>query len=94
MSVGPSVCPSVGDMVSGAQLKFALELQFHVHVDCGHRQEPIDFQRCHFQNGRLVAILDISVSGLCRWHGFRNVTRVCFGISVLNFMCMSLVAMG
>ena len=26
--------------------------------------EPIDFQRCHSQNGRLVAILDFLVSGL------------------------------
>ena len=30
-----------------------------MHVDGGHRQEPIDFQRRHFQNGRLAAILDI-----------------------------------
>ena len=56
-----------------------------------HRQKPIDFQRGHFQNGRLVAILDFSVSG---WHGFGSVTQVCFGISVSNFMCMSFVAVG
>ena len=35
-----------------------------MHVDGGHRQKPIDFQRGHFQNGRLVAILDFLVSGL------------------------------
>ena len=29
-----------------------------MHVDGGHRQKPIDFQLGHFQNGRLVAILD------------------------------------
>ena len=29
-----------------------------MHVDGGHRQKPIDFQRYNFQNGRLVAILD------------------------------------
>ena len=29
-----------------------------MHVDGGHRQKPIDFQWRHFQNGRLVAILD------------------------------------
>ena len=29
-----------------------------MHVDGGHKQKPIDFQRGHFQNGRLVAILD------------------------------------
>ena len=30
-----------------------------MHVGGGHRQKPIDFQRRHFQNGRLVAILDV-----------------------------------
>ena len=51
----------------------------------------IDFQWPHFLNGCLVAILDFSVSG---WHGFSSVTQICFGISVSNFMCMSLVAVG
>ena len=37
-------------------------------------------------------ILDFSVSGLSRGHGFGSVTQVCFGISVSNFMCMSFVA--
>ena len=40
----------------------------------------------HFLNGCLVAILDFSVSGLCRRHGFGIVTQVCFLISVSNFM--------
>ena len=59
----PSVCPSlrlsVDDMVSGASAKFALEFQFqiHMHVDGGHRQKPINFQRLNFQSGRLAAIL-------------------------------------
>ena len=44
-----------------------------------------------FVNGCLVANLDFSVS---EWHGFGSVTQVCFGISVSNFMCMSLVAVG
>ena len=35
-----------------------------MHVDDGHRQEPIDFQQRHLQNGRLAAILDFFVSGL------------------------------
>ena len=44
-------------------MKFALEFKFkfHIHVDSGHRQKPIDFQRRHFQNGRLAAILDFLV---------------------------------
>ena len=37
---------------------------------------------------------DFSVSGLCRRHGLGNITQVCFGISVSNFMCMSFVAVG
>ena len=53
--------------------------------------EPIDFPWPHFLNGCLVANLDFSVS---EWHGFGSVTQVCFGISVSNFMCMSLVAVG
>ena len=32
------------------------KLKFHVHVFCGCEQKPVDFQRCHFQNGRLAAI--------------------------------------
>ena len=31
---------------------------------------------------------------VCRWHGFRIISRVCFWIQVSNFMCMFLVAMG
>ena len=31
---------------------------------------------------------------VCRWHCFWSVTRVCFGISIWNFICMLLVAMG
>ena len=65
-----------------------------MHVDGGHRQKPIDFQRWHFQNGRLAAILDFSVSGLCRWQGFRDVSQVCFGISISNFICMLMVVIG
>ena len=38
-----------------------------------------------------MANLDFSVS---EWHGFGSVTQVCCGISVSNFMCMSLVAVG
>ena len=38
--------------------------------------------------------IDFSVSGLCRRHGFGSVIQVCFGISVSNFMCMSIMAVG
>ena len=34
------------------------------------------------------------VSGLCRRHGFRSVSQVCFGISISNFICMLLVGKG
>ena len=59
---------------------------------CVYELGPIDFQWPHFLNGCLVAILDFSVSGLGRRHGFSNVTQVYFEISVSNFMCMSFVA--
>ena len=39
-------------------------------------------------------ILDFSVSGLCRWHGFRSVSQVCFGISISNFIWLLMVAIG
>ena len=31
---------------------------------------------------------------ICRWHGFWNITQVCFRLSVVNFMCMLVVAIG
>ena len=49
------------------------------------------FSVTSFLNGCLVAIIDFSVSGR---YGFDSVTQVCFGISVSNFMCMFLVALG
>ena len=29
---------------------------------------------------------------VCRRHGFRSITQVCFGISISNFICMLMVA--
>ena len=61
-----------------------------MHVDGGHRQKPIDFQRRHFQNGRLVAILE--------FFGFQTLTLVWLWIStpnlsgtILMYMCRSLL---
>ena len=31
---------------------------------------------------------------VCRRHGFRSISQVCFGISISNFMCMLMVAIG
>ena len=39
-----------------------------MHVVCGYRQMPIDFQQWHIQNGHLEAILDFMVFGLCKGH--------------------------
>ena len=36
---------------------------------------------------------DVRLSN-CRQHGFQSVTQVCFGISISNFICMLVVAMG
>ena len=41
-----------------------------------------------------MAILDFSVSGLCRWQGFWDVSQACFGISISNFICMLMVVIG
>ena len=31
---------------------------------------------------------------VCRRHGFRSISQVCFGISIWNFICMLMVAIG
>ena len=31
---------------------------------------------------------------VCRRHGFRSISQVCFGISILNFICMLMVVIG
>ena len=76
--------------------RLALNINFKLqrHNTYVFRLEPIDFQQRHFQNGRLVAILNFSVSGLCRWHGFRSISQVCFGISISNFICMLVLVIG
>ena len=75
-----------------------ISMQHHKIHSCRVKRKPpfcsIDFQQRHFQNGRLAAILDFSVSGLCRWQGFRYVSQVCFGISISNFICMLMVVIG
>ena len=56
-------------------LNIKSKLQWHITRVYG--KEPIDFQQCHFQNVRLVAILDFAVSGL--------LTSVLLWISNANF---------
>ena len=41
-----------------------------------------------------MAIFDFSFSGLGRQHGFHSVSKVCFGISISNFICMLMVVIG
>ena len=55
-----------------------------MHVDGGHRQKPIDFQRCHFQNGCLAAILDFLVSGLLLYIGFEYQLQT----SAAQYLCI------
>ena len=75
-------------------LALNIKSKLHWHITCVYGKKPIDFQQYHFENGCLAAILDFSLSGLCRWHGLRSIIRVCFGIALSNFICMSFVAMG
>ena len=35
-----------------------IKLKLRWHITCVYGKKPIDFQQCHFQNGRLAAILD------------------------------------
>ena len=56
-SAFPSLCPSVRPPIcrrhglrSVSQVCFWISIfKFHMHFGCGHRERPIDFQRCHFQ---------------------------------------------
>ena len=61
-----------------------------MHVDGGHRQKPIDFQRGHFQNGRLVAILDFfcfqTLNLVWLWISIPNLSG-----TILMYMCRSLL---
>ena len=31
---------------------------------------------------------------VCRWHGFRSISQFCFGVSISNFICILMVAIG
>ena len=53
-----------------------------MHVDGGHRQKPIDFQRCHFQNGRLAAILDFLAATKQLYDWFSPSVRLSVCLSV------------
>ena len=55
-----------------------------MHVDGGHRQKPIDFQRRHFQNGRLAAILDFLVSRPLLYCGFEYQLQT----SAAQYLCI------
>ena len=65
--VRPTVRPSVCLLTTWfpehkSSLLWNFNFKFHMHIRGGHRQKLIDFQRLHFQNGRLAAILDFFVS--------------------------------
>ena len=64
-SVRPSVClQTTWFPENKSSLLWNFNFKFHIHVDGGHRQEPIDILWRHFQNGRLAAILHFLVSRL------------------------------
>ena len=50
-----------------SSLLWSFNFKFHMHIDGGHRHEPIDFQWHRFQNGRLAAILDFLVFSDCNF---------------------------
>ena len=59
----PSVCRQHGFTERKSSLLWNFNFKFHVHVDCGHRQKPINFQWCHFQNSRTAKQHGTSVLG-------------------------------
>ena len=59
---------------SNITLALNINSKLQRHNTYVYGKEPIDFERHHYQNGRLAAILDFSVSGLCRWHGLRSIS--------------------
>ena len=60
-----------------SSLLWNFNFKFHMHIDGGHRQKPIDFQQRHFQNGRLATILN--------FFGFQTLTLLWLWISTSNF---------
>ena len=44
-------------------------LNFLMHVVFGQALKPVDVEQCHFQNGRLPAILDF-LNGILRRQGY------------------------
>ena len=67
-----------------SSLLWNFNFKLHMHVDGGYRQNPIDFQRRHFQNGRLAAILHFLVSGLLLYFGFEYQLQT----SVAQYLCI------
>ena len=79
----------INGMVSGHKSSLLRNFNFklrelRVHIDCAYGQKPVDFQRHHFQNGRLVAILD--------FFSFEALTLVWHWISTQNFNSILLVS--
>ena len=64
-------------------------------IPLGPSSQPwIDFQWQASSKWLSGSHIGFFVCRLCRWHGFWSITQVCFGISVSNFVCMWVVAVG
>ena len=88
-SVHPSTHPSVSLQLTwflehNSSLLWNFNFKFHVHIECGHRQKPVNFQWHLFQNGCLVAILDSLVSRLWFQFGFEYQLQT----SVARYLCV------
>ena len=49
---------------SSSTLLWNFNFKFHLHVLCGCRQTPSDFQLCHFQNGCLVIFNNVQLQSI------------------------------
>ena len=65
---------------------------------CGiHLKELLYPRPTKLEGGYTGFTLSVRLSvcpSVCRRHGFRSISQVCFGISISNFICMLMVAIG
>ena len=89
--VRPSVCPSVCLKTTWfpehkSSLLWNINFKFHMHVDGGYTPAQLD--------SPCPSIRPSVRPSVCRRHGFWSISQVCFGISISNFICMLMVAIG
>ena len=83
-----SPCPSVRNYQS-RKITARRWLHEYVGAECG----ASSFTWYLYQIRNIDVRLSVRPS-VCRWHGFRSISQVCFGISISKFICMLMVVIG